>query len=246
MTLDLKNRDFVLDNLDKLPPQEKEKLDNDFLARYLVDSTTMEKKVSFTLEEAYDLIENGIFSLRNKASSHDVIQVVNQKKAYDYMLAKTRENDTFLTEDLIKSFHEIIMDGILAGGVYRNVDIRVHGSKHVPTNYIRVYEKMENLIVEIEEYKNDPVYLATYVNARLDKIHPFLDGNGRCSRLVVNYILIKNNYLPISIDESYKRRYFDALEEYKINRNLNDLHSLFIELENNELEKYATAIRRYI
>lgn len=242
MALDLDKRDFVFSNLNKLPDDVRKRLEKEFLAAYLVDSTTMEKKVSFSLEEAYDFVENGIYSLKNKVGSHDLQQILNQKKAFDFMLEKAKEDDVFLSEDLIKKFHEIIMEGIMPGGVYRNVDIRIQGSSHVPTNYMRVYQKMEEFNEEIKTI-TDPIYLASFVHGRLDKIHPFLDGNGRCSRLVVNYVLVKNNLLPISVNEKDKREYFDALEEYKVNRNFDPLITLFSRLENERLDLYYNEIK---
>ena len=214
-----------------------EKVRKRFLAAYLLIQQQWKKGVIFShiwLCWKWDLFFKEKVGLM-------IYKILNQKKAFD-LCWKSWGRWRFLSEDLIKKFYEIIMEGIMPGGVYRNVDIRIQGSSHVPTNYMRVYQKMEEFNEEIKTI-TDPIYLASFVHGRLDKIHPFLDGNGRCSRLVVNYVLVKNNLLPISVNEKDKREYFDALEEYKVNRNFDPLITLFSRLENERLDLYYNEIK---
>ena len=62
------------------------------------------------------------------------------------------------------------------------------------------------------------------------KVHPFIDGNGRCARIVLNYQLIKNGFNPVVIRFEDKDKYFDLLEEFKVNKNIEPLIEYIKEL----------------
>ena len=83
----------------------------------------------------------------------------------------------------------------------------------------------------------DPIELAAWTHAEFVKIHPFTDGNGRTSRLIMNYQLMKNGYLPISIDKKDRLSYYEALEEYAVNNNLMLFAYMIATLEEQQLQR---------
>ncbi len=243
MALDRAKLNFVLGNISALPVDVKKELEKDFQVRHLLFSTTIENKVSLSLDEARAFLENGEECL-NMLNEETKKHFINQKNAYDFMLARVKD-DTFFNDELIKRFHEIIMDGEYGAGEFRTVNISVNGSMYVPPRHEKINQKMEKMFTEME-LKTDLIEKVAFAHAYLDKIHPFLDGNGRCSRLVLNYLLLKNNLLPITFDLEYKTEYFKALEKFKVEKDLNPLVELIQTLENIELEKYEKEIRKYM
>ncbi|MDD4077311.1 MAG: Fic family protein [Bacilli bacterium] len=142
------------------------------------------------------------------------------------------KNDIDLDENKIKDIHELLMQDLSVGGLYRNVDISIKGSNHTPPSYMKVYDRMKKYINTIRYHHGDVFELAAYSHLQLAKIHPFLDGNGRCSRLVLFYYFIKNNLNPIIIPYNDKEKYFYLLEEFKVNKNINPFIDYLKQLSN--------------
>ena len=117
------------------------------------------------------------------------------------------------------------------GGVYRNVNINIFGATHQPPDYVKVYDRMAKFFNNLDQFEGTPLELATYAHASIAKIHPFVDANGRLAgKLVLNYFLIKNNYLPISIPIEKRDAYIEYLEAFKTEKDLNPLTHFFKDL----------------
>jgi len=121
-----------------------------------------------------------------------------------------------LSEWNIKNIHALIIKGIdnTNAGKYRSENVVISGAKHIPPKYYEIGDLMQKLIVE---YQNEwkafhPVVRATLIHGEFVKIHPFIDGNGRTSRLLLNFELMKNGYPPIIIKNEERARYYDVLD----------------------------------
>ena len=101
-----------------------------------------------------------------------------------------------------------------------NVDISIKGSGHTPPSYLKVYDRMKKYFDTIYDSANDLYYNIAFSHLQLAKIHPFLDGNGRLARIVLYYQLKKNGLKPIIISVDNKEAYFNLLEEFKVNKNI--------------------------
>ena len=112
---------------------------------------------------------------------------------------------------MLKDLHELLVDGIFQGGVYRNVNIQIIGATHQPPDYVKVYDRMAKVFRNLADFEGTPIERAVYINAAISKIHPFLDANGRVARLLMNYYLIKAGYLPVSAASWIKRRVLQKL-----------------------------------
>lgn len=99
-------------------------------------------------------------------------------------------------------------------GKYRSDNVVISGAKHIPPKHYQIVELMQKLIVEYQSSWKEfhPVIRATLLHGEFAKIHPFIDGNGRTSRLLLNFELIKNGYPPIIIKNEERARYYDVLD----------------------------------
>ena len=88
----------------------------------------------------------------------------------------------------------------------------------------------------------NPIKLAAWTHAEFVRIHPFIDGNGRTSRLIMNYQLMINGFLPVSIAKESRLEYYNALEEYAVNGNLEPFSELIGTLEEEQLDIYIKLI----
>lgn len=121
-----------------------------------------------------------------------------------------------LSEWNIKNIHALILKEIdnINAGKYRSENVVISGAKHIPPKHYEIGNLMQKFMAE---YQNEwkafhPVVRATLVHGEFVKIHPFVDGNGRTSRLLLNFELMKNGYPPIIIENEERARYYDVLD----------------------------------
>lgn len=133
------------------------------------------------------------------------------------------------------------MENILIGGVYRNVEVRITGARHKPPVPSEMYYQIKDFFSNINcKPDYNPIELAAWTHAEFVKIHPFVDGNGRTSRLIMNYQLMSNGFLPVSINKEDRLEYFNFLEGYAVNGNLARFADFVAELEELQLDEYLS------
>ena len=96
------------------------------------------------------------------------------------------------------------------------------------------------------KYENNAVELAAWTHAEFVRIHPFTDGNGRTSRMIMNYQLMSHGFLPVSVAKENCLEYFDALEAYAVNGNLEPFSEMIAGLEKQRLEEYVSAAEEQV
>jgi Fic family protein len=159
-------------------------------------------------------------------SEREQKEILNHLKAFE-LVKQAAKNKTPFNEEKMKDIHEVLVDGIFQGGVYRNVNISIFGASHQPPDYVKVYDRMAKFFNSLESFHGDPLHKATYAHASIAKIHPFVDANGRLAKLVLNYFLMLENYLPISIPLELRESYIEKLEIFKSEKDLNPLVEFF-------------------
>lgn len=204
-----------------------------FSIEYTHNSTAIEGN-TLTLIQTKTVIEDGI-SIGGKML-REIYEVLNHEKAFKYVRKCIEENKE-LDENIIKDIHAITMENIMTGGIYRNVDVYISGAQHTPPSPNEMYRQIKMFYNDLSSNTLNPIELAAWTHAEFVKIHPFTDGNGRTSRLIMNYQLMKNGYLPISIDKKDRLSYYEALEEYAVNNNLTPFADMIASLEEQQLQR---------
>ena len=168
-----------------------------------------------------------------------VRKIINQKNAFLKVLQMAKDK-VELDENTLKDLHQILCDGEAeVGGLYRRVNISVKGSNHTPCSYEKVYDRMAKYFVFMQEGpKGDLWEYISYLHLQLAKIHPFLDGNGRLARLVLNYELMKNGFMPVIITSDERDKYFSALESFKVDKDIKPFMDFLEDLEMKSIQTY--------
>ncbi|MCM1181208.1 MAG: Fic family protein, partial [Clostridium sp.] len=149
-----------------------------------------------------------------------------------------------LDEKIIKDIHALLTENILTGGIYRTVEVRISGAGHKPSAPSEMFQQIKNFYADMPyQAEVNAIELAAWTHAEFVKIHPYVDGNGRTSRMIMNYQLMANGYLPVSIAKENRLEYFEALEAYAVNGELQPFTEMIASLEEQRLDEYLE-IRR--
>lgn len=136
------------------------------------------------------------------------LEAINHSDAVDYIMDLVI-NKVELSEKILKEIHSLVLRGIDKenAGRYRQLNVRISGSSHLPPAHFIVPEKMDQYFSFYQNNKNvlHPIVLAADMHEKLVTIHPFIDGNGRTSRLVMNLILLQKTDIPWLIFLEIKR-----------------------------------------
>jgi Fic family protein len=205
----LKKRDLFLSQKDKIPKSALESFDKTFDIEYTHNSTAIEGN-TLTLIQTKAILEDKL-SVGGK-SLREIYEVVNHNKAFDHTRKCIAENKP-LSESIVKDIHFMLMENIIIGGIYRNVGVRITGAKHKPPAPSEMYIQIKDFYAKLQDNQEmNTIELAAWTHAEFVKIHPYEDGNGRTSRLIMNYQLMINGFLPISIaKEGFFRRKTDNI-----------------------------------
>jgi Fic family protein len=202
-----------LDSFRPFPPEIVRKLDEQFTLEWTYNSNAIEGN-TLTLQETELVINRGI-TIGNK-TLREHLEAINHKDGIQFLydfVKKKKELDI----NTILELHKIILNKIsdTDAGHFRTSNVRIVGAVHLPPSAV----KIPNLMNEFLEwyYKNKKklsiVELAALVHYKLVYIHPFIDGNGKTARLLMNLILIQNGYPPAVILNIDRKKYYRVLKE---------------------------------
>ncbi|ETT61657.1 filamentation induced by cAMP protein fic [Paenibacillus sp. FSL R7-277] len=227
---------------DQIPDLTVQSYVKAFELEYTHNSTAIEGN-TLTLLETKVVLEEGI-SVGGKML-REIYEVINHNKAYQYIKSCINDEKP-LDEGIIKDIHALLTENIMIGGVYRNVEVYISGAAHTPPVPNEMYLQVKNFYADLAQKDNaDIIELAAWTHAEFVRIHPFADGNGRTSRLIMNYQLLANGYLPISIAKETRLEYFNALEAYAVRRDLKPFADMIALLEEQQLDRYLGMIERW-
>ena len=211
---------------------------------YTFESNRIEGN-TMTLRET-DLVINEGLTISGK-SMREHLEVINHQEAIAYIKDLMQKN-TPINEREVLSIHNLILRGIHPedAGRYRKVQVMIQGSSHMPPQPFLVTKEMKDFFIWFETNKNSlhPILLAAEMHERLVTIHPFIDGNGRTSRLVMNLILLQHGYIIANIKGDYESRmqYYQALETAQTKNNKEDFLLFIAQMEKESLERYLSII----
>ncbi|MBN2652317.1 MAG: Fic family protein [Spirochaetales bacterium] len=143
------------------------------------------------------------------------LEAINHREAI-FFIEKIISNREELSEWNIKNIHALILRGIDSenAGKYREENVVISSARHIPPRHYEIRFLMQQLIIEYsKKWKAlHPIVKSALLHGEFVKIHPFIDGNGRTSRLLLNFQLMQDNYLPIIIKKEYRAEYYQALD----------------------------------
>ena len=172
------------------------------------------------------------------------LEVINHEKAIEYIEDLVKEKNP-VTEWNIKNIHQLVLKEIddKNAGKYRSENVAIMGATHTPPDHLIVPELMEKLILNYQKWnKYHPIIKAALIHGELVKIHPFIDGNGRTSRLVMNLSLMNSGYLPVIIKKENRLEYYNALDKAHTTGDYTDFVKLVTNLEIEMITKYLNLL----
>ena len=223
-----------LDNRRPLTEGEIERFNEEFTVEYTYNSNAIEGN-TLTLRET-DLVLRGLTIDRKPLKDH--MEAVGHKEAFEFVSELVKQNEP-LSERIIKQIHFLVLVGNKDDrGVYRKVPVHIMGAKHEPVQPYMIEPKMEELLKSFMEGKEHIITKLARFHIEFEGIHPFIDGNGRTGRLLVNLELMKAGYPPIDIKFTDRMEYYKAFDEYHENHNLSAMEYLFASYVNSRLDMY--------
>jgi Fic family protein len=210
-----------LDSFRPLKGTHIEKINRYFDEVYTCDSTGIEGN-TLTLQETALVLNKGVTIGGKSLREH--LEVVNHIEAIDYIKEIVKDKEDFNQRALF-DIHYLILKSIdpQNAGKYRGVSVTISGSKHTPPDSLKVQELMDDYFEFYQKNKDkmSPVLLSAHMHEKFVTIHPFVDGNGRTSRLIMNLVLLQNGFpvTNISSEKDLRNEYYTALETAQIENN---------------------------
>lgn len=220
-----------LDAMRPLPKYTLKSLREKLLLEWTYNTNAIEGN-TLTINETKIVLE-GITVGGKTMREH--LEVINHRNAITYVEEIVKKEEP-LSEWQIKNLHRLVLKGIDDdyAGVYRDQQVLIAGAKHTPPAHYLIQEKMEQMMkwYNEEALQLHPVVRGAMLHAIFVGIHPFIDGNGRTSRLLLNLELMKDGYPPVIIKVENRLAYYEALDQAHTTEKYDD----FIRLVEREVE----------
>lgn len=228
----------ILDSKRPLTEGELVRLNEEFIVEYTYNSNAIEGN-TLTLRETY-LVLRGLTIDKKPLKDH--MEAIGHKEAFDYICDLVKEN-TPLSEYFIKQIHYLVLaDKQMDRGVYRKVPVTIMGAHHTPVQPYLIEPKLQELLEWYKSSNDSLLEKLARFHIEFEGIHPFIDGNGRTGRLLVNLELMKLGYPPIDIKFTDRKAYYDAFDSYHIKRDLKPMANLFGKYLLEKLNKYISIL----
>lgn len=217
---------------------ELARLYEDFAVEYTYNSTAIEGN-TLTLRET-DLVLRGLTIDKKPLKDH--LEAVGHKEAFDYVreLVQTQEP---VSEYVIKQIHSLVLaDKREDRGVYRQIPVRILGASVEPAQPYDIPLRMETLLAEYAASREHIIVKLARFHCDFEAIHPFIDGNGRTGRLLINWELMKAGFPPINIKYADRRAYYDTFEMRNSGDGAMAMAALLARYADEELGRYLNLL----
>ena len=239
----LENIDKNLEKLSTMRPLtrgEVERLRDEFLIEFTYNSNAIEGN-TLTLQETSMVLE-GVTIDQKPLKEH--LEIIGHRDAFQYIESLVSDKVEF-SEYALKNIHSLVlMDSPEDKGIYRRIPVRIMGAFHEPPQPYLVEPMMNELVVNHTDRKTTKHLIEAVALFHLDfeGIHPFIDGNGRTGRLLINLELMQHGYPSIDVKFSDRRKYYQAFDEYYRNQNELPMVEMVAGYVNERLEKYIALL----
>lgn len=215
------------------------RLKEEFAVEYTYNSNAIEGN-TLTLRET-DMVLRGLTIDKKPLKDH--MEAIGHKEAFTFVCDLVKER-TPVSESIIKQIHYLVLaDKKEDRGVYRRIPVHIMGAQHDPVQPYLIEPKMEQLL---QEYRQSTEHIITKLarfHIGFESIHPFIDGNGRTGRLLVNLELMKAGYPPIDIKFTDRISYYNAFDTYHTKHDLSAMEKIFAGYVNERLDAYLQMLQ---
>ena len=198
--------------LDDLNEKAKKREEDIFLSNFIFNSNKIEGN-TLTLKETKEVLKGK--NLEDKPLK-DQLEVIGQKEAYEF-IKEIVKNKVTIDESVIMHIHSLVLkDRPEDGGIYRKEQVKIRDSEYTPTGPLFIHEEMVKIIDEYNK-KSSKYHIIEKIglfHLKFECIHPFIDGNGRTGRLIINLMLMQNCFPPIIIRFKSMNKYFSGFRAY--------------------------------
>jgi Fic family protein len=234
-----------LQTIRPLPAEALCKIKASFEMEYTFESNRIEGN-TLTLQETALVVNEGA-TIGGK-SMREHLEAINHAQAVEF-IKDIASSDIEINERTIKEIHALILHGINKeqAGKYRDVPVMIVGSKHTPPQPYLIMSQMEQFMRDYQEMQSQnehPVLIAAFLHDELVKIHPFIDGNGRTSRLLMNLYLLSKGYTITALkgDNEARYTYYTALEQSHTENNQEPFYFLVANAVRQSMERYIAIV----
>lgn len=219
-----------------LTPGEVKRLQEEFMVEFTYNSNAIEGN-TLTLKETAMVLEGMTI---DQKPLKDHLEAVGHRDAFLY-IQDIAKQELPLSEFVIKNIHSLVlMTQPEDKGIYRKIPVRIMGAYTEPVQPYLIEPKMTELLAANEERKTTMGAIERIARFHLEfeGIHPFIDGNGRTGRLIMNLDLIRNGYPAINVKFADRKKYYDAFDTYYRDGNAEAMTDFIAGYVNERLDEY--------
>jgi len=238
----LKSKHEALDKLRPFPAALIRNLDEWFRVELAYTSNAIEGN-TLTRRETAIIIEKGLTIGGKSLTEH--LEASNHSKAFDFIHELVAKKSRKMKEEDILRIHEIVLSRIddRNAGRYRDVPVRISGSSVVLPNFRKIPDLMKDFVGNLNASNSHAAELASEAHYQLVTIQPFVDGNGRTARLLMNLILMMHGYPPAIIKPQNRFAYISALETAQLGGSKDPHEKMIFQAVDKSLDLYLRAVQ---
>lgn len=237
---EIERKKELLSTMRPLTQGEVERLRDEFMVEFTYNSNAIEGN-TLTLKETALALEGMTI---DQKPLKDHMEAIGHRDAFLFVL-DIASKEIPLSESVIKQIHSLVLiDRPEDKGVFRRIPVRIMGAYTEPVQPYLIEPKITDLLATNEERKTKMRTIERIARFHLEfeGIHPFIDGNGRTGRLILNLDLIRNGYPPINVKFTDRKKYYDAFDEYYRNGNADKMTELVAGYVNERLDEYLKVL----
>ena len=221
---------------------ECERLHESFLVDYTHASTAIEGNTLTLSETALAL--KGLTIGQKPLKDH--LEAIGHRDAFLFLEDAVRRGEP-ISERFVKELHAMVLaDRPMDRGSYRRIPVVITGAVHTPPQPYLVASQMESWVRELQMTRLHPIVAAALFHLKFEAIHPFIDGNGRTGRLLVNFILMRAGYLPMSVKYEDRAAYYSAFTSFHRDNDAVPMMRIFLKAEKSRLEDWLCLLPREV
>lgn len=240
---EIERKKELLSSMRLLTQGEVERLREEFMVEFTYNSNAIEGN-TLTLKETAMALEGMTI---DQKPLKDHMEAIGHRDAFLFVI-DIASKEIPLSESVIKQIHSLVLiDRPEDRGTFRRIPVRIMGAYTEPVQPYLIEPKITDLLATNEERKAKMGTIERIARFHLEfeGIHPFIDGNGRTGRLILNLDLIRNGYPPINVKFTDRKKYYDAFDEYYRNGNADKMTELIAGYVNERLEDYLTVLNAH-